>query len=265
MPEYPSGTPCWVDLISPDLDASAAFYGGLFGWNAVELGDAEETGGYRQFLLDGRKVAGLTPAWGESQAPAWMTYIAVDDADATAGRIAPAGGTILIEPFDVLDAGRLAVFADAVGAVAGIWQPRAHRGAEVVNRPGSLCWNELQTPRRDDAIAFYERVLGWETVDVSGGGVEYFQWRAAGRPVAALLPVGDDQPTRWVVCFAVDDTDAVAARVEPAGGRLVTPPTDCPIGRYAEFHDPHGAFFQVHRFNDEARAAAEQSAAEIGA
>src|SRR3954452_20810864 len=29
MPEYPPGTPSWVELSSPDADASAAFYGSL--------------------------------------------------------------------------------------------------------------------------------------------------------------------------------------------------------------------------------------------
>lgn len=259
MAEYPPGTPCWVDLSSPDLEASSRFYGAVLGWDVDEVDDPER----RYFTVAGRPVAGVTR--GEQAAPAWTPYVSVADADATAARIAPAGGRLIAEPFDAREAGRAAVFSDVVGGVLGIWQPGRHPGAELVNRPGALCWNELQTQRRDEALDFYRETLGWEPVDVSAGGVEYWQWRAAGRPVAALLPVGADHPTRWVTCFVAEDADAVAARVEPNGGSLVTPPTDCPIGRYAEMHDPHGAFFQILRYGEQARAAAEQSAAEIGA
>jgi uncharacterized protein len=117
MAEYPPGTPCWVELSSPDTDASAAFYGGLMGWEATAPGRVEETGGYRMFQQDGQSVAGLMVHMQEGQPTAWATYIAVADADETAAKVAAAGGTAIIKPMDVMDVGRMAYFVDPTEAV----------------------------------------------------------------------------------------------------------------------------------------------------
>jgi len=148
MPErtdYKPGTPSWVDLASPDPDGSARFYGGLFGWDAPEGGPVEETGGYRMFRREGKNVAGLGPTQAEGQPAMWTTYVSTDDAEAVAGKVREAGGRVMMEPFDVLAAGRMAVFVDPGGAFICIWQPLDHHGADVVNEPSSFCWNELAT------------------------------------------------------------------------------------------------------------------------
>src|SRR4051812_17354454 len=145
MPEFsshPPGTPSWVDLSTPDVAAAARFYGELLGWDTTEPGPEDETGGYRMFTLRDKQVAGLAPVQQEGQPPAWMTYIASDDADATAKTAGAAGGQVFVPPFDVLDAGRMTVIADPTGAMFGVWQPGRHAGAELANEPGSLCWNE---------------------------------------------------------------------------------------------------------------------------
>jgi uncharacterized protein len=158
---YAPGTPCWVDLGTPDLDAAAAFYGGLFGWSVEEDENAEQTGGYRQAKLRGKPVAGVMPLMQEGQPPAWSTYVSVEDADATTAKIREAGGNVLVEPMDVLDLGRMAVFADPTGAVFGLWQPGSFIGAEVVNEAGGVLWNELNTRDTEAAKAFYRAVFGW--------------------------------------------------------------------------------------------------------
>ncbi len=140
---YSPGTPSWVDLASPDVEASVAFYGGLFGWEAPEL--APEAGGYRTFELGGVAVAGCGPIMMEGQPPAWLTYVSVDDADGAVARITEAGGTVYVQPMDVLDVGRMAVFADPTGGACAVWQAKAHIGAGLVNEPGALVWNELAT------------------------------------------------------------------------------------------------------------------------
>ena len=146
MPEvakYAPGTPSWVDLSSPDLEASARFYRELFGWTAQASEDPEARG-YTMLQQGGKNVAGMGPAQ-PGQPPAWTSYVTVEDADAAAKRVEAAGGSVLLPPMDVMDVGRMAIFADPAGAVIAVWQPRSHKGADLVNEPNSLCWNELQT------------------------------------------------------------------------------------------------------------------------
>src|SRR3954470_1441988 len=168
--EYPEGTPSWVDLSSPDLDASARFYGDLLGWEATASEGPEETGGYRMFTLGGAAVAGLGPAQG-GQPAAWNTYVAVDDATAAKERVEAAGGTTVLEPLQVMDAGTMAIFTDAgEGAFFAVWQAGRHGGAELVNTSGALTMNELATRDLDGAARFYGAVFGWdfEPLEIEG-------------------------------------------------------------------------------------------------
>jgi predicted enzyme related to lactoylglutathione lyase len=246
--EYPPGTPSWADLSSPDPDASARFYGELFGWKSTEPGPAEETGGYRMFELDGTEVAGLGPLQGDAP-PHWNTYITVSDADEAARNVEAAGGTTLMQPFDVLDAGRMAVFADAAGgAVFSIWQPGRNRGAQVVNQVGAIAWNELDT--RDVAAAerFYGELFGWESDPIEmDGEVVYLTWKLGGRTIGGMLPMGEsfppEVPPNWLVYFGVDSLEATAETVQRLEGRLMVPPQQMPNGRFAVCADAHGAAF----------------------
>jgi len=177
MPEitsYEPGTPSWVDLGSPDVEASAAFYAGLFGWEAHTSPDPE-AGGYTMFVLDGHTVAGLGPLFDEGDRPSWTMYVAVADADATASSVAAAGGSVFVPPMDVLDAGRMAVCADDQGARFSIWQAGTHCGSTLANEPGTMCWTELAVPDSRQAIVFYGGLFGWEADDTGG----YVVWRLA--------------------------------------------------------------------------------------
>ena len=250
MPEYKPGTPSWIELASPDTDASAAFYNELMGWNATEPGP-EETGGYRMFQQDGKNVAGLMGKMQEQQPTAWATYVSVADAEETAEKVKAAGGTVMVEPMDVMDIGRMAVFSDPSGAVFGVWQPKSFAGADVVNEPNSLCWNEVYTRDADADKAFYPRVFGWTAGRPSFEGApdSYTVWELGGRPVGGMMQMGDDfpreVPPHWSVCFAVADADAVVARAKELGATVTVEPVDMPIGRFAGLIDPQGASFTV--------------------
>jgi uncharacterized protein len=249
--EYAPGTPSWVDLASPDPDASARFYGGLFGWSATDPGPVEESGGYRMLQRDGRDVAGLGPTQAPGQPAMWTTYVSTDDADAVAAKVREAGGRVVMDPLDVLGAGRMAVFADAGGAVVSVWQPQSHHGAAVVNEPGSLCWNELATRDIEQAKRFYAAVFGWTADTNSVGDTSYTEWKLDGRTIAGMIQMNDEWPAEvpahWMVYFAVEDIDAATAQVERLGGRISVPPTDTPAGRFAVVNDPHGAVFSIIR------------------
>jgi uncharacterized protein len=250
MPDYAPGTPSWVDLGSPDVDASISFYGSLFGWTASEPGPPE-AGGYRFFLQDGKMVGGIGPLMMEGQPPAWLNYVSVADADETAGKAREAGGTVFVEPMDVMDVGRFSVLADPTGAALGLWQPRRHTGAELVNEPVSLTWNELETRDPEAAKPFYGTIFGWEAETTEMGGGEYTTWRLDGQPVGGMADitgrVPDAVPAHWLAYFAVADTDATVARAQELGGNVNVPPMDIPAGRFAVLGDPHGAVFGVIR------------------
>ncbi len=251
MPEidtYDNGTPNWIDIGTPDVNAAGSFYSALFGWE-IEYGPAE-MGHYSMARLRGRDVAALA----DQQVPgvvAWTTYLAVDDVDATMAKARAAGGTVLMEPMDVMTFGRMAVITDPGGAAVSFWQAGDHRGAGLVNEAGTLCWNELTTRAVDESLAFYEAVVGLQAHRLDMGESDYYELQlASGRTVAGLMPmVGEmwpaEIPNHWMVYFAVDDTDATAARCVELGGQVSVPPTDIPPGRFAVLNDPQGGFFSV--------------------
>ncbi len=256
MPEidgHEAGTPCWIDIGTSDVHAAGAFYSALFGWE-IEYGP-EEMGFYSFARMKGRDVAAIAA----QQVPdvvVWTTYLATDDADATAGKIRAAGGTVLVEPMDVMTFGRMLVALDTSGAAISFWQAGEHRGAGLVNEPGTLCWNELTTRAVDESLAFYEAVAGiaGHKIDMGEEG-DYYEWRLPdGRGVAGLMPmVGDmwppELPNHWMVYFAVEDTDATAAKVVELGGQVHVPPTDIPPGRFAVVQDPQGGHFSIIAMN----------------
>jgi predicted enzyme related to lactoylglutathione lyase len=247
---YEPGVPSWVDLSSPDTDAAATFYGGLFGWEVQSAGPVEETGGYGMFTLRARQVAGIGPIMQEGQPPAWSTYVATDDADAAAQRAASAGADVIVEPMDVMDAGRMAVLAHPAAGVVGVWQAGRHTGAELVNEPGTLNWNELQTRDIDEAKAFGAAVFGWEADDQDFGGMTYTVFNVGGTGIAGALrmpsQVPDDAQAFWLAYFTVADCDESVARVQELGGTAFGEPHELEgVGRFAVVADPHGATFGV--------------------
>jgi predicted enzyme related to lactoylglutathione lyase len=272
---YIPGVPCWIDTSQPDPKAAVAFYSGLFGWEFEDVMPAESEGEYYIGRLGGRSAAavGSIPE-AAPQMAMWNTYIWVDSADETASKVADAGGTTLMEPFDVMDAGRMAVFADPEGAVFCVWQAKENKGLQVVNEAGSLNFNGLNTRDVEGAKRFYGSVFGWETLALGGGAEMWTQPGygdhleesdpeirkrvvEVGGPagfedvVASINPIGDDQPdtpAHWNVTFAVDDADATAAKATELGGKVLVPPFDAPWVRMTILADPQGATFIASKF-----------------
>jgi uncharacterized protein len=251
MPEFTThapGTPVWVDLGTKDVGAAARFYSDLFGWDAEDMG--EEAGHYTMMRLRGRNVAGIGPLMSPMQPVAWSTYLATADADETARKVREAGGTVVTEPFDVFDAGRMAVFVDPTGAAILTWQAGKHTGVQLANEASTLVWNELATPDVERAKSFYKAAFGLESEPVPG--MDYTMLKAGDRAIGGMMAIGNgghvpaDVPPHWNVYFAVDDADATVARVEKLGGTTLVPPTDIPgVGRFAVVADPQGAPFSI--------------------
>ena len=277
---YPSGVPCWIDTAQPDPESAVAFYRGLFDWEFVDRMPADVAGQYFLAQLRGRDVAAVgSVREGMPTTPVWSTYIAVHSADDAAAKVEEAGGTTLMEPFDVLDAGRMATFADPFGAVFSVWEANQHIGAQLVNEPNTWNWSDLNTRDPEGCKAFYGAVFGWEadTVDFGYGQATMFRRPGYGhildlkdpdlrrRQAAAGWPTGfedtigwirpmtadqfpEDLPPHWSVTFAVDDTDAMVQRATELGGAVEMPAMDFGEIRIAALRDPQGAGFLVSRY-----------------
>lgn len=247
---YSPGTPCWVDLDTPDPSTTSDFYAELFGWTVHDTGDAG--GGYRMCARQGKAVAGIGPLPDrENRAGPWFwsTYISVLDADATAEAVRRAGGEVRYPPTDMLDAGRLAVFGDPAGAEICAWQPREHPGSELINEPGTPCWHELAAREPEQAVAFYREVFGWDANSTKIGGDDYTTWRLNDQVIAGMIRMTErwpaDLPAHWMAYFAVADTDRTVESLQRLGGGVLVPPTEIEPGRFAVVRDPGGGAFGI--------------------
>jgi predicted enzyme related to lactoylglutathione lyase len=256
MPErtsYEPGTPSWVDLSTSDTDAAKRFYGEVFGWEAVDAGPVEETGGYAFFTLGGKRVAGVVPLMeGGAPMPVWSAYVSTDDADGVAARARENGATILAEPMDVMGAGRMTFLMHPATGTFGAWQPGQHAGAAVVNDPGTYSWSEILTRDVDGAKALGAAVFGWSYDDRDFGGSSYTVIMVGSDGVggmAAFPPdVPEAAPAHWLNYFAVDDADATVAKIQALGGVLTMGPMEVEgVGKFAVVADPQGATFGVIR------------------
>jgi predicted enzyme related to lactoylglutathione lyase len=294
MPErdgYIPGVPCWIDTSQPRPEDAVSFYSGLFGW---EFEDVMPPGSESKYFI-GRIRGGDVAAVGsipEGAPPMalWNTYIWVDSADEAASKVRDAGGQVLMDPFDVMDAGRMAVCADPEGAAFCVWQAKQHKGARIVNEAGSLNFNGLNTRDVEGAKKFYGSVFGWTTLALPGGAVMWTlpgygdhleqstpdlrKWIAdSGAPVefadvvASINPIADDQPDtppHWSVTFATDDADASASKAAELGGKVIAPPFDAPWVRMTVIADPQGAMFIASQFVPENRDIAVQAGSAAG-
>jgi uncharacterized protein len=245
---WPAGTPCWVDVSVDDVPKAVAFYEALFGWD-VEVG-GPEVGGYAIASKNGKIVAGIGPKMGPPDAPsAWTTYLATEDADATAAKIKAAGGHVLAEPMDVMEEGRMAIAMDPAGAVFGIWQGKNTTGIGVANEAGALTWNEEMSRDLEGSKAFYHDVFGYDYQDMSGDGFKYAMLMVDGHEVGGIgeYPEGTpaEIPAAWSAYFNVEDTDAAMAKAVDLGGSVVRPAEDTPYGRMGTVTDNEGAVFSV--------------------
>ena len=256
--EHKAGMFWWADVMTTDAVAAKAFYQALFGWNATDM-PAGEGFFYTMFDKDGKNVCALAEMGPDLQQQVghafWQAYLAVEDVDAAAAKVEQLGGKVLMPPFDVLDAGRMAAIQDPTGAAVNLWQKRNHGGADIMSEHGALAWDELYTPDRDAAARFYTELTGWRVDKAPMGDGTFYHVFMLGDEAAAGMPEisldWGEIPPNWSVYFAVDDCDAIVAEANSLGGKTVVPPTDVPeIGRFAFLQDPQGAYFAVMKFLD---------------
>jgi uncharacterized protein len=236
---YREGTPIWVDITVSDIARSQAFYAGVFGWDYTD--PQPEFAGYVNALIDGRRAAGLSPPIiGDEGRPEWVTYLAVDDARATADKVTATGGSVVTPTMSLGPLGFIGLFVDPTGAFFGVWQSVQHTGADVVDQHGAISWNEVRVGDYQQGKDFYGTVFGLAFSDLADGADSYAMMLAGGRPVAGLGQVGAGHQPHWVVYFGVDDIDAALSAVQRSGGGVAREPIDIPRGRVAIASGPDG-------------------------
>ena len=251
---HSNGSFCWIELGTTDQSAAKTFYQALFGWtpNDMPMGPS---GTYTIFQLNGRDAAAGYQLNSQQLAqhvpPHWMVYIQVENVDASTAKVQPLGGTVVLAPFDVFDAGRMSVNHDPTGAYFCLWQPKKNAGIGVAGLHGTLCWADLCTPDTQAAEKFYSGLLGWKLEagekDTSGylhikNGEEFI----GGMPPAKHLQPG--VPPYWLAYFLVDDVDATANKAKEMGAELYCPPMTVEgVGRMSIIADPQGAVFAIFK------------------
>jgi predicted enzyme related to lactoylglutathione lyase len=246
--EYPPGSFCWVDLGTTDEAAATEFYTALFGWTATAV-PAGEVGTYTMLEKRSKNVSALYQMnqgmLEEGVPPHWLSYVSVVSADNTAAQAKELGATLLQEPFDVMDVGRMALIQDPQGATFALWQPKRHCGAELVNEAGTMCWNELYTNNVDGSTQFYTSLFGWSPKQSPG----YTELRNGDRPAGGMIEIKPEWgpvPPNWAVYFAVADLDTSLEQAKSLGGTVEVPPMQVEnVGRFAVLQDPQGAYFSV--------------------
>ena len=240
---------CWVELATSDGEAAKNFYTSLFGWSVKD--NATDAGVYSMLQKNGKDAGALYEMGPQQQGvpPHWNSYVCVENADDAAAHAKELGGTVVMEPFDVMEHGRMAIVSDPTGAVFSLWQPKSHIGAGVVSEPGAFCWNELYTTDLARAADFYSDLFGWakDVRHIDYG--EYVIFNSGGEMAAGMMKIPKEWgpvPPHWLVYFAVDDCDKAVEKAKGLGAEVTWPPMDIPeVGRFSMLKDPQGAAFAV--------------------
>ena len=240
--QYAPGTFCYTELATPDMKSAKKFYEALFGWQMKDT-PLQDGSVYVQPQKNGKDVGGMYET--KDAPPNWLSYVAVANADEAAAKAASLGGHLMMEPFNVMDLGRMAMIVDPQGAPFAIWEAKKNPGSGVRDESGAMCWNELGAKDIDVARKFYTSLFGW-TAKVSP---EYTEWHAGTRAVGGCMTVPMPEiPTHWLVYFMVDDIDASTKKAASMGGDVRVPPMDIPkVGRFSVVADPQGAVFALFK------------------
>jgi len=235
---WATGVPCWIDLRTPDLATAQEVYAQLFEWD-YRTGD-----GFAIATKDGAAVAALLAA--DEPSGTWTMYVASDDAAATAEAVAANGGTVVVAPGAVGDFGRACHVTDPAGAAFGIWQYGTSIGAELINEPGALVWEDLAVSGPRAVQPFYTRVVDWHFGQMPQAGSEYALIMGTDPfPLGGIGPTEPGQEPGWRIYIGVTDTDETVALMTAQGGSVVRPALTTPYGRHAILADPGGAVFSV--------------------
>lgn len=254
--KYPPNTFCWPELLTTNAAGAKKFYAGLFGWELTDSPVGPDAV-YTMAGVRGKNAAAMYEMDAERKKqehpPAWLSYVSVENLDASVAKAKGLGAKMVVDAMDVMDIGRMAVLRDPQDGVVALWQPIQQIGAQIVNEPGTLCWNELHTHDVDGSGAFYTKLFDW-SVHTDKGKPPYTMFKNGERGAGGMIEIQEewgDVPTHWMVYFAVDDCDAALEKAKSLGGREIVPPVDVEnVGRFAMLCDPQGAAFAIVKLDN---------------
>jgi predicted enzyme related to lactoylglutathione lyase len=236
------GAICWLELATPDPAAAQAFYAGVFDWDSAER-PAGDLGTFATLRYGGKEVAILYQQTPDAQiagaAPHWTPLVAVDDAERSALFAEKLGGTLLREPQNLGDAGRVVPVQDPTGAILALWQPSSRGGAELMNDRGAVCWYELVTPDLDRAAFFYCTLFGWRlTTDPRVPTIlgSSYTITNVDSPIGTIREQRDDEKGisgGWIPYFGVENPEHTQWVAEQRGGRTLRAASHSPPTRSA--------------------------------
>lgn len=240
--EYANGQPCWVDLMTNDVDAAVEYYSGLFGW---EFAPAQGDDNYRLISIGGKVIAAVWAVDDVAIEPTWRIFFSTDDLAATCEAVVHAGGSVEFGPETVGGRGSYADCRDAVGGAFIAWQGDEQPGSEVTGVPGSWMWSEYVTRHVQQTTAFYGSALGWE-FESAGDGYQVFKVEA--QPFGGILPAPAEMPEEfgefWTPYFYVEDIDAAVEYTQATGGEIIYGPAVLPdTSVVVELTHPSCGFF----------------------
>ena len=247
--------PVWTDLSTSDPEGARKFYSAVFGWR-VEVNPDPQYGGYALAKAGGKDVAGIGPKQMDEAPTAWTVYIGTQDAEDTVKKAQAAGGNVIVPTMAVGDQGKMAIIQDPSGAMIGVWQAQNMTGAQLIDKPNSMGWAELNSRGVDKAKPFYTKLFNWgeKKTPAQGENPEYTEFQAGGQSIAGAMEMNPmvpaEVPSYWMVYFNVDNVDKAFKKVTDAGGKEMLAPQDMPGGRFAIVSDPQGASFGLLKMEE---------------
>jgi uncharacterized protein len=251
--KHPAGDFCWIELHTTDQAAGKNFYSSLFGWTIQDMpmgpGDY-----YTMFFLEDRSTGAACTLQKDQLAqhvpPHWMLYVATENTDASAAKAVELGGKVLAPPFDVMDAGRMAVLQDPTGAIFCIWQANKNQGTTITGVDGTICWADLSTADQDRASSFYSLLFGWTIVkEEEEPKHNYWHIKNGEQFIGGIPPASHRDPKippHWEIYIQASDCDSIASKAKGMGAKLYLPPKDFEnVGRISVIADPQGAVFAI--------------------
>jgi len=236
----------WYELMTPDIEASKAFYTEVVGWTAR----AFEGGQDYTVLMAGDQGVGGIMAKPQDVPPHWIGYIHVADVDAAAASAQAAGARLMRPAWDVPNVGRMAPVTDPQGAGFMLMTPSsdAERPKVAPNTPGHIGWHELHTSDWEKAWDFYSGQYGWakdQAMDMGAMGT-YQIFAEEGQQRGAMFNSPGVPFPIWLFYFNVDSITAAQQRLEKAGGKVMMGPHEVPGGGWiVQATDPQGIMFAL--------------------
>jgi predicted enzyme related to lactoylglutathione lyase len=248
--KYKAGEICWTDMGTTNTAGAKKFYKGLLGWKLTD--NPMPTGGkYTLATVGGKDVCGFYPMSDEQKKmkapPMWVPYVSVKNLTATIKKAKAAGGTVVSPPMAMGHLGRMAVLLDPTGAAFALWQAGDTQGAGIEGKPGTVCWQDLNTPKPAVSSKFYLKTFGWKTTTMEAGGMKYSMFVLGKMRECGMWPTPIKKlPPSWITYFQVADCAKSVAKAKRLGGKVVMATTHVPeMLKFAVLRDPQGAVFGV--------------------